>query len=98
MRPNFIPTDLRHVTHAHSNVDWARKASNPTGDKYYDVDMYETVWQHQYNATIIGLIQFGNKIYEHIRKMKLNKLKISSTSRVTYEGEEDESEDEDVSF
>ena len=30
--------------------------------------------------------------------MKLNKLKISSTNRVTYEGEEDESEDEDVSF
>ena len=53
--------------------------------------------KHQYNATIIGLIQVG-KIYEHIRRMKLNKLKISSTNRVTYEGEEDESEDEDVSF
>ena len=30
--------------------------------------------------------------------MKLNKLKLSSTNRMTYEGKEDEPEDEDVSF
>ena len=54
--------------------------------------------KHQYNATNIGLIQFGTNIYEHIRRMKLNKLKLSSTNRMTYEGKEDEPEDEDVSF
>ena len=45
MRPNLIPTDFRHVNHAHSNVDWARKTSNPTRDEYYDVNFHETVWQ-----------------------------------------------------
>ena len=37
-------------------------------------------------------------IYKHIRRMKLETLHINFKDRVNYDDEEEDSEDEDVSF
>ena len=44
-------------------------------DNNYEVRVIENVWKHKCNVKFLGLIQFEDKIYEHMHGGKINNLR-----------------------